>query len=360
MKRLEPSDVASRSVAMLGLDPKKHAITSTESLSAALRRAAGFLCPCAGSTLIRSVIEPMRGLVRDMENARALAENTLEQLISLGDLLEYRDLEKSGSVVLYAAPCGFVQRTSGTVSLLGISADQFSALPPDLEARIEVMGCTRLLRPRPGENLRDDLLEIGLIEIAHDRWTIRPPDQKPNEFVEQHDRRLLTKPSSCEVPGLVVLDPDLPTHFYRGRWTDAKDKSGRFVARRDQAYGAPLWCYVEVKNGQATHLLDLPAPNSRWRGCDEAWHLQMAIDACRGRPQLFDIRQQPESRLDLLLYSPIPMWAQRKWDAVGERIDAKGCLIAFRFHDSEIEEECLFAQSAMWLGRTTYPIQREE
>lgn len=353
MRRLEPLHVASRSVAMLGLDPEKHALTSTEALAAALRRAAGFLCPCAGYTLARNVVEPMRGLVADISAARSLAEETLEQLVGLGDLFEYRDLTKSGSVVLYAAPCAFIPRSSGAIILVGISADQLSALPPDLESRIEAVGCVRILRSQPGENLQNDLKQIGLIEVPYDRWTKAPAEQDFNALVTRCDGMMIAKPSSGDVPGLMILDPESPVRFYRERWISAVGKSGRFVARRNQAYGAPLWCYVHLQDGQPLHLMDFPAATSRWRGCDEAWHLQMAIDACRGEPQRFGIRPQSGGKQDLLVYSPIPMWAQRRWDALGERIVPKDCLMAFRFHDSEIEEERRFALSAMWLEQTT-------
>lgn len=349
MRRLNPIQVEARSVATLGLDPQRYSLTSTEALAAALRRAAGFLCPCAGASLVRSVMGPMRGLVSDPQALRIVAEDTLEQLIAHGDLFEYRDLSNPSAVVLYAAPCGFVPRSSGSMLLVGISADQPSALPPELEARIENAGCVRVLRPLPQEKLRDDLLQIGLIEIPYERWTKAPPAQAADLHIAHCDRLLTARQSAGDIPGLTILDPSAPVRFYRGRWTEPKRRTGRFVARRDQAYGSPLWCYVELKEGQAQYLLDLPGANSRWRGCDEAWHLQMAIDAKRRVPQVFSVRSQQPGVQELLLYSPIPMWAQRRWDAVGHRIEAQGCLMAFRFLASEMEEECRFATSLLWL-----------
>ncbi len=349
MRRLDPIQVEKRSVATLGLDPQRYSLTSTEALAAALRRAAGFLCPCAGSSLIRSVMGPMRGLISEPQAIKAIAEDTLEHLVAHGDLFEYRDLSNSAAVVLYAAPCAFVPRSSGSIILVGISADQLSALPPDLEARIENSGCVRILRPLPHEKLRDDLLQIGLIEIPYERWTKSPPAESADQHIARCDRLLIAKPSVGEIPSLMILDPVAPVRFYRGRWTEPKGRTGRFMARRNQAYGSPLWCYVELKAGQPQYLLDFPAANSRWRGCDEAWQLQMAIDAERRVPQVFSVRSQQPEMQDLLIYSPIPMWAQRRWDAIGERIDAKGCLIAFRFPASEIEEERRFANSLLWL-----------
>jgi hypothetical protein len=109
---------------------------------------------------------------------------------------------------------------------------------------------------------------------------------------------------------------------------------------------------VEINVGNPERLIDLPAPGSRWRGCDEAWRLQMAIDAMRGRPQQFRIRQGSENVRFLELFSPIPMWAQRRLDAVGERVPSRGCLLAYRLAAEELEEERSFAREALWLEET--------
>jgi hypothetical protein len=361
MRRLDPQQVQRRSVEALGLDPNRYSLTSIEAIAGALRRAAGFLCPCAGALLVQSVTAPMKGLISDYNSVTALVEDTLEQLIGLGDLFEYRDLSSSGSsaIVLYSAPCGFVGRSSGAFMLVGISADQLSALPPDLEARIEHVGCVRMLRPLPQEQLRDDLLQLGLVDIPYARWAKAPLIQSSSAHVAQYDHLLRSTASPGDIRGLLILDPSTPVNFYRGRWIEPNNQSGRFVARRSQAYGAPLWCYVHLINGQPQHLLDLPAPIGRWRGCDEAWHLQMAIDAKNGTPQLFDVHSEQQGSQDLLFYSPIPMWAQRRWDAIGLRVEAKHCLFAFRFPEDEINEECQFAMSSLWLSANVSSAQNK-
>jgi hypothetical protein len=296
----------------------------------------------------------MRGLISNAEATKARIEETLEHLVAHGDLIEYRDLSgaASSAIVLYAAPCSFVPRSSGSVILVGVSADQMSALPPDLEARITFVGFVRHLRPTAQENLRDELRQIGLIEIPYDRWIKAPPVYTASQHITRYDDLLTGRPSTGDVPGLVVLDPTVPTRSYRGRWGDPNGRTGRFVARRVQAYGAPLWCYVQLQDGRAQFLLDLPTVNSRWRGCDEAWHLQMAIDSVRSEPQKFSLSATEAGVCDLLVYSPVPMWAQRRWDAIGHRVDAAGCLFAYRFPADEVEEETRFAVSSMWLQPT--------
>ena len=99
--------------------------------------------------------------------------------------------------------------------------------------------------------------------------------------IQEFDRLLDSAAPSREIPGLLLLDSQRPVRYYRGRWVEPASQSGRFVARRSQMYGAPLWCYAQMHDGNPEKFIDLPLARSRWHGFDEAWHLQMAIDAER-------------------------------------------------------------------------------
>src|SRR5437764_983213 len=78
-------------------------------------------------------------------------------------------------------------------------------------------------------------------------WLKGPPDMTPQRHVANaNDVLSMAQPFHSEVPGLSILDPDQPVRYYRGRWTEPKNQSGRYVGRRKQAYGADLWCYVEM------------------------------------------------------------------------------------------------------------------
>ncbi|MEK6701638.1 MAG: hypothetical protein AABZ53_05200 [Planctomycetota bacterium] len=303
-------------------------------------------------------MNPFRGLADDAVATKAQIEEMLETLIAHGDLFEYRDPTVSGAssnTIVFAAPCGFVRRDSGATILLGISADQLTALPEDLETRVAHVGHVRWLRPRVGEDLRDDLLQLGLIEIPYERWIKDPPKSSAAQHVTGLDKRLDAAQASGDVPELRLLDSDKPTTFYPARWVEPKRQSGRFVARRAQAYGAPVWCYVQMQDGRALRLLDFPRAGSRWRGCDDAWCLQMAIDALRQHPQRFTLRSDKSGTTCLQLFSPIPMWAQRRWDALGRRAESTGCLLAFELPDSEVAEEVSYAREHLWLEESPKP-----
>ena len=362
MKQLSAAEVHAAKVAELGLDSGVFDLTSVEAIAGALRRAAGFLCPCTAPTLIRGVVRPLRGLVDDLEKIKDLVEETLEGMIAHGDILEHRDIEgdpgDGPSSFLYAAPAGFIARESGALILLGVASDQSSVLPDELEARVQHVNHVRRLSPRLGEDLRSELLQLGLIGISYNGWLKSPRRETCAQYLARHDRLLDAAQVSHDVPGLLLLDPTRSVRYYRGRWAEPRDQSGRFVARRSQAYGADLWCYLQMRDGNPERLTDLPVGGSRWRGCDEAWYLQMAIDAQRGEPQRFRLRPGPEDTWVLEFFSPVPMWARRRWDAVGELVSASGCLFAYRLAEAELAEEMRFAREALWLDEMSGNGQR--
>ncbi len=353
MKQLGAADVHAQMVTELGLDPSAVDLTSIEAVAGALRRAASFLCPCTALTLIRAVVRPMRGLVQDLDAFKELVHETLEAMIAHGDILEHRDVEEDpghgAAALLYAAPAGFVARESGTVFLLGVTTDQLSPLPDKLEARIEYVNHLRRLSSGQGEDLRSDLLHLGLLEVSFRTWSRAPQPETASQHVARLDQMLDAAQPSREVPGLSLLDPTRGVRYYRGRWVEPRSHSGRYVARRSQAYGADLWCYIEMCNGSPERLIDFPSVGSRWRGCDEAWRLQMAIDAHGGNPQHFRIRSGPEGTRVMEFFSPLPLWIRRRWDAVGEPVAASGCLFAYRLRDAELPEELRFAGDSLWL-----------
>jgi hypothetical protein len=359
MRQLSATQVHSVKVSELGLDPSVVDLTAVESLAAALRRAAGFLCPCSERTLVRAVVRPMEALVPHLEEIQDSVEATLEALVAHGDLLEQRELggdpETRSGVLLYAAPPSFVPRFNGGALLLGIAPEELSPLPRELEARVEHRNHVRRLPPDVCDDLRTELNRLGLVELSFEAWLKAPPPETPERHVARMDALLDGAPAAHAIPGLLLLDSTKPVRYYRGRWTEPRGQTGRFVARRDQAYGAPLWCYVQTREGLPERFLDLPLPSSRARGCDEAWRLQLAIDALRRQPQQFRLRPGPVGTRILEFFSPLPLWARRRWDALGEPVLCAGCLFAYRVNENEVDEEARFIFENLWLTQLTEP-----
>jgi hypothetical protein len=107
---------------------------------------------------------------------------------------------------------------------------------------------------------------------------------------------------------------------------------------------------VDVVAGAPTRFLDLPLLSNQWRGCDEALHLQAALDHELGRPQVMQLEPLAGSTdRRLRLYSPVPLWAQRRLDCFGRRDMVKGCLFAYRLPEADALQETDFLGQAMWL-----------
>ena len=353
MKQVTAAQVHARKVAELGLDSSVLDLSSVEAIAGALRRAARFLCPCTVATLVRGVVQPLRGLVGDMEDIKRVVKDTLEAMIAYGDILEQRITERDpgtgSATLLYAAPASFVERESGVFMLVGFSADQASTLPEEFEGRVEYVGHLRRLQAVAGEDLHGELAQIGLNQLSYERWLKIPKARTAAQHLSALNGLLDAAQPSRDVPGLELLDWEKPVRYYRGRWTQAQSHSGRFVARRRQAYGSDLWSYVEVNHGSPERLIDFPIGDGRWRGCDEAWRLQMAIDSERGQPQRFRVGPASQCTRVIEFFSPVPMWARRRWDSIGEPIDNRGCLIAYRLPDGEIDQETRFIRQELWL-----------
>ena len=350
MRRLSPSEVHASKVDQLGLDQNTLELTSVEAIAAALRRVAGFQCPCTAAILVRAVVEPLRGLVDDMKETRGRVQETVESMVALGDFLEYREIETDETsrapVLLYAAHPNFVSRDSGALILLGISTPEAD----NLADRIEYQSHLRRISPYLGEDLGAELEQLGFSKLPSDQWLRVPQRETPAQHLARLDRLLDAAQPSGDVAGLSVLDSDRPVRYYVGRWTSASKLSGRFVARRSQAYGGDLWCYIELNDGRPERLVDLPLPDSRWRGCDEAWRLQMAIDANIGNAQQFRIGPGPGNPPEMQFFSPLPMWARRRLDSVGHPVSSPGCLFAYRVTQAELAEEMRFASDVLWLA----------
>src|SRR2546425_9834968 len=182
---LSPAEVHARKVRELGLDPRLVDLTSNEAIAAALRRAAGFLCPCAPSSLVRSVTNSLRGLVAGLDIKQSI-EGILDAMVAHGDLLESSDIadpSRRTRLVLYPSPPSFVPRQSGAALLIGVTPDSISPLPEHLTGRIEFAGHVRRLRPIEGEDLLASLALAGLIRLSPEAWLQAPAIQRPADYL---------------------------------------------------------------------------------------------------------------------------------------------------------------------------------
>lgn len=334
---LSAEEVQALAVETLGLDPSVVALEAPEVLSALVRRAASFIAPCSPRHLQTAVLLCFRGIdeseAATRAERRADVEAMIEALTSYGDLLELPAEDPFGGPstrMLYLAPPTYV-KCDGVVFLLGGGCDGSECVPGSLRNEVQSRYHTRRLRP---DNLAEVCAELdvaGWVELRADLWLAPPTHDSPEQLVARADAGL--KPIIGAVAGLTLLDPFASPTYYRGRWVEPARRTGRFVARREQRYMADNWSYVQLANGVVTHLVDLPFDRrTKLRPCDVAWHLQMAMDAVSGCPQVYRYRQTPPSGSVIVdFFSPVPHWARRRWDVLGEEVPRHHSLFAYRF-----------------------------
>jgi hypothetical protein len=326
-----------------------------ELLAGLIRRSAGINCPCSRATLRNSLTDALQGLI-GQDDLIARIESAIEGLIISGDLLELHDVvideTNVKSTWLFAAPPSFVVRPNGAAFLFGVVPDQDSFLPDSLASRVECQRYTRIILRGGNEDLAAALREHGLQQLSEAAWLKCPKAESSREMLNRFERLLSQQPLAGHLNDAEILDPEQPVTFYRGRWTKPRKHSGLFVGRRPQEFGAPLWCAMILENGSITQLLDLPLPRTRWRGCDVAWHLQMAIDVTRGVPQQFR-RQETADGVRLDLFSPIPEWAERRLMVFGRAVPKQKSLFAYELPRAEAAAEERFLRERLWLSSTS-------
>lgn len=355
LKSLSASTIQENAIRTLGLDPGAVDFSSTETIACCIRRVAGFLCPCSRNTLIYAILEPLRCIIPDLESQRTAIDDTIEALVAYGDLLELPRTDQVGSatsrLLVYLAPPAFVRRKSGRIMIFGVLPDDVSLLPQDIMNKMEYNNHIRSLPPGYDEEHIGQLTELGYVEISDSSWLKNPQKETTKQYLIRINSLLDAAPTSGDVIGLKILDTQRSVRYYRDRWVEPKSYSGRFVGRRAQAYGSDLWCFVELKSGLPTRLIDLPIGSDLWRGCDQAWILQSAIDYDNNNPQQFRIRTGSNETSLIDIFSPIPAWAKRRLDAIGEPAIPSGCLFTYRIDNKEKKEEIQFLKEYLWLAK---------
>lgn len=354
MKIATREDIVASSLQALELDPRAKSYDSVESIAALLRRAAGSLCPCPPRRIQQTVVSVMTPLVPDASHLHDRVGEALDTLVAIGDLLECAQLQLAPDaneqpLLLYAAPPSFVARASGRCLLLGLVPEQPSPLPEPLASRVVHTGHLRTIAPREGEDLAESLRSAGLVQLTLDQWTPYPAARHSVQHVSAYTHMLEQHNTRGDITDLAVIAHDSETTFYPGRWVPPDGRTGIHVGRRPQLYGADLWCCVTLADGRPTQMLDLPTLGCRYRGCDEAWHLQAAIDATNGRPQRFRSRRTREGLQALDFFSPVPCWVTRRLSSLGEPCHSQACLLSYEIKELELPEEADFLEKMLWL-----------
>jgi hypothetical protein len=351
MKIISTIEATSLTVASLGFDPSYADLQTPETLAALIRKAAAYYCPSTAENLTQTVVGLLAPLTAT-ETLRDVVRDAIDQVIGYGDLIEIKENDSAKALIYLVSP-SFVRTADCRFLLFGVVPDGEDPTPTGLRSLVDCVMYSRRLQVSDGNSTEHALLEAGFVRLKLESWLKCPASLPARDFVAKYDDALSNGGNPGTPEDVTVIDPSRPMHYYNGRWAKLKRQTGRFIGRRSQAYGAPLWTYLEAKEGVVTRLLDFPINENHWRACDEAWHLLQACDALGGHPQQFRIREGPEKDTFLMdLFSPVPAWATRRWESVGVRTIPSGSLMSFAFPGAQLDAECDFANKRMWLERT--------
>lgn len=354
VSKLNAAEASALSIRTLGLDPELVGLTSREGLAASLRRAASFMCPTSPSRLVGAVLGAVRPLANEGEISREDLTDLLDLLLAAGDLLELRREEDRPVRLLYLGPPSYIEREPGTYLISGVRPFGVSLVDFELAPLVEQEGHTRTIRIE-AVNAAERLADAGLRPIERQRWVATPRAEQAASLIARIEGRLDAASSSGDIEGLQVIDPSTKVRYYRGRWRAPKAAdTGDFVARRPQAYGADLWCAVRLVNGGPTKLVEFPIDNPVVPGRDEAWRLQMAIDATRGEPQRFATEIfGASSAVIVKFFSPIPGFAERYLQLLGLALESPGALFAYRVPIGAMPSLTELLNSMLWMKTTS-------
>lgn len=348
---IDRGEVIARAAEILGLDHEAVDLFSTPGLCASLRRAASFLCPASPRQIVDAVFDALAPLSEGLERG-AVAE-ALDALVACGDLLELRQTGGHARMLFLAPPC-FVEKHAGEYLLLGIRPGAV-ALLENTETELELIydAHTRsvLIDPISGAAT---LTAAGLHCMSKEQW-IRAPRSEPAVRVIEKVREALGAEKSAPGPisGLTIIDPAQPVHFYKRRWREPTSvDNGIFTGRRPQAYGAPIWCVVEISAGLPHAVLDLPVDSTVSPGWDEARRLQSALDAENGTPQIYRVRvgDEPGGSIFFDFFGPLPSWAER-FLAISGRPVTRGprSLFSYSLPSAAVDDAQRFLSISLWM-----------
>lgn len=353
IRQIGRDEVAGRAVSLLGLDDSTIDLLSVEGLCASLRRAASFLCPASPRQIVDAVLDALEPLGVDLERDQVNA--ALDALVGIGDLLELRPSDAK-TRLLFLGPPSYVERQPGSYLLLGIRHNANPILDEQMVgAAVTYEAHTRLVEL--DTDAADEMLAAGgLHRLTREQWTKTPRMMAADTVIEQVRRQLTTHRMPGRVSGLTLIDSAAPVRYYKGRWRDpVASDHGIFVGRRPQAFGAPVWCVVDLTDGVPQAVLDLPVDSAVAPGWDDARRVQAALDAHRGSPQVFRARPAGQRDSDLIFdfFGPLPSWAERYLDLVGLPVSrSQGALFSYRVREDARGDLTLFLSRSLWMQVT--------
>lgn len=331
----------------LSLDPDVFGLDSPEALGQLARKVASYRCPTPRQSLVGACLGAVRGISSSDSEFRSEISDTVDALISYGDLQE---VESEDEVLLYCGSPAYHRTADSDLYLIGILPDGEPIVPGSMWREVELSGHVRKVTS-PSSNI-EEYISSAYPKLSSRQWLPVAKAISSSALIRKYEAVLQESVASSEVPGLEVIDRRKPPVYYTSRWAVLEEGlEGVLVARRTLKYGARRYSAILAAAGVIRGLVDLPKLATEGGAFDEAMRLQAAIDVEDGHPQRVKVvgSIETEGARILRFTYPIPFWLQRRWDVLGRRVQAgQGYLFAYELPARVAEEEVDLASEIIW------------
>lgn len=350
MIRLLSSEAASSSISeQLGLDPSDFSQKSTNYYASFMRRVCAMHCPMPRGTVIRLAKDLLSGFEEDVEITQSNIEAAVDGLFEAGDLLELSRFTSSDENFsgdwIFLAPPSYMRRESGKVFIFGIAPDDATFLPLSLQSLLKSEGPYRYLF-ECDKDVVEILSTTGLRQISESQWQPSPKKQTAKQHYETHKKKLLAAPPAGTIDGIKIFVPKSVNNAnYKDRLKPTNGETGFFIGRRPANFGAEHWCFFQLNQGAAERYIDLPLSSDKVRGCDAAWHLQLAAEFLNGNPENY-ITSEIDGKIHVTFSFPLPLWAIRRFRAIDNYANVSPFYRTFPLKEWSVEKR--FIEEQLW------------
>ncbi|WP_298189056.1 hypothetical protein [Metallibacterium sp.] len=324
-----------------------------ELIAQALRRLCGFMCPCAPRSILLAASRSLASLVGDEVPLQERIDAVFEHLLTAGDIVEVARVSTlapaDDRTQVFCGPPSFLQ-CDARCYIFGIAPDDAPFLPKSLRDRLHYDGSTRFLDALKGEDLDETLSALGLRRHSVASWLGKSSRVSAQTFLQQVQNRLERDGVKGVIPGLKILQhAGAAPSRYASRWREPGDAAGLYIGRADQEFGTAVWYLASLVDGIVARSMVLPLSEAAGRACDQAWRIQLAIDASRGHPATYAVRPA-EGGMRLGVSFPLPAIAKRQLLYLGGmKGDADGRQFSYWLPDLALRLAEDYLQSEFWL-----------
>lgn len=320
-------------------------------IASLLRRLCGFMCPCPQRTILAAAKRSLAPLGVGAQPLIEQLASVLEELLVVGDVIE---VSRIGGALfdenrdwLFCAPPSFLE-LDGRCYVFGIAPDDAPVLVGRLRHRLRHDAVMRYIEDEQ-DSVAETLAFLGMRQLSAATWLPRASEQSPQRFLDHLTNRLAVDGLEGQIPASEWLAHASERHLpYDRRWQAAAQQSGMYIGRATPEFGARVWFVATLVSGKIERSLVLPLTDGQDRACDQAWRIQLALDASQGMPSRY--RALPDADgMGVSVDFPLPLASRRRLVLLGGMRNYNVGAGAFWIPNAAWPQAERYLQMELWL-----------